>query len=632
MRVLAAALLLLIALTFIPNTYVTYSENVIPHINPEELSEEVNTYWLLLIYVGIFNELIKMNFTNVSIALQILNQTTLPKDLLYIFNRVNELINSTKEGIKTAKEHLDNATVLYSQGFYEHAFIECKKSAFYISKTNITINELKGALNELLKRLPVIPILREEIISLKSKLRDLIDELEELLKELLDEVLSLIELSQEEKLRYATVETKILIYVKPNPAVLGSFVNVYGFLLMINNTAIPNSSVKIFIEGIKSFKVLTDKKGFFNITFKLPYIYVGYITVKAIYIPYGKHAEVFKPCFNQTLLYLIYNKTKVLVEAPQYVYSTIPFNITIKVFPPSNRSFSLYINDNLFLSDMTYTNGTYVTSLVINSTKLKHKISVFVKPYKLFGPAYGEVYVELKFKPLETFIRIPSIILTPFKHEVSGFVMSEGSPVVNATVEVIFLNNIFKSKTSEEGFFSIFIEGFSYNIISYEKLIVRIKPLEPWIEKKELTYTTLVINVITSSITTFSVVALIASILIILRKEKEVITITRKPAKLELQKEVKEIVGVKEIVIIEFIKFLNVLAKIVGVNIRKEETLREYLSKVKTRISKRLWKYIEEIFFIIEKHLYSPVKIKAPSAVNSFIKKVRVVISELFEK
>lgn len=629
----ALALTFIVLVILVPATILASEPNVTPHENPEEAAEEIDSFWILTGYASVMNSILNLNFENSSSLMMMLNSSYVPQNLKYIFIRTLELLNETNIEIMFAKIYLDNATLLYSGELYADALREAAESLWYCSKANITIDELRDALEEFVKKLPETPLIKDKIVKKKGEVLELTGKLKELIHELAMEAYGIRKILEENKtLPRELVNTTITVNIVPEEAYLGSEVYVYGVLKAINGSVLGGRAVQVFIGNSSVAEAITNNDGFYDVYIRLPFVYVDRLPITVVYIPKGVDARHFRPCANMTYVNLVYFKTHVYVYVPEEAYPQIPFNIGITVDPSMVRDFKVYLDGSLILKGYTFDNGTYTSKLLVNTTGV-HEVLVYVEPLGIYGPAQTKSYFEVVLKNIDVYVNAPKYVIIPLEFTVSGKVISkEGLNISNALVKVSYLDNVFTAKTSADGSFNVNVRGFILNLYGPLKLFVKVKPYEPWFESKVIMLNIYSLNLVTSLLATLAVSFSIATIVRHYPKHRKIVVFIEEKPTIGKVEEKPAVVKVKDAIISEFIKLLSILAEFTGLSIGKSETLREFLSKIRGKVGRTPYRVLEEIFLTVEKHLYSPTKIKDSKRIEYFKKIVREVIHAISGK
>ena len=608
--------------------------NVIPHVNPNEIPEETSTLYILLVYSKAINALAKLDFKNTSSMIRVVYESFIPENLRYIVLRVNELLNSTSSDIKLAKKSLDNATLLYSIGLLEKALVEVDRCIWFIGRANITLNKLENAINELIQRLPVSPFIAHLVSKERSNIQSGLRSLRGTLSKLLSEALKLRSIVKE--VNYTKlIETRISVCVEPGRALLGSTVKIYGRLTIFNGTPLNGRVVKLFINGTLAGLSRTDGQGFYVFYYKVPFIYRDYLRVGVAYTPTGNDTKYFTPCFNETLVYLVYNKTCIKLYTPSTVYPSIPFTVSFRVYPSTRRFFKVYLNDKIIVKDYTDDTGFYKFNLSVDVSRRVHIVRVVVPPRGLLGPASTMKVLTIIFKRLNVDINLPEVVFNPIPFTITGRVYSDTGGLYNASITVVYCGRIFNTTTSVNGVFEVVVSGFSSIPLGYSDIHVHVKPVEVWFERKHL-----VLRVFTVNIASLSILTVSLGILVYLtyfrvvsrRRGKRLETISTTSsgiARSSVGESISGVLrGIRDTVITEFYSLVMVIGRVLGVRLEESDTLREFIFKLRGRVSERVYRLLFEIIVAVERHLYSPFKI-AGDALERFKRIVREVVYAL---
>lgn len=634
-RFVVSILVLILLLVVVESlVVVVLGYNVVPHVNPNEVSEETSTLYILLVYSKAINAITRFDFKNTSSMIKVVYESFIPENLRYIVWRVNELLNSTSNDIRLAKESFDNATLLYSIGLFRRALVEVNKCIWFTSRANITLDRLENAINELISRLPVNPLTAYFILREKYSIESGLRSLRSTISKLLSEALKL--RSTIRKVNYTKlVETRISVNVEPKRALLGSIVRVYGRLTILNGSPLSSRIVRLFINDTLVGLNKTDSRGFYVFYYKVPFIYRDCLSVRVAYTPTGSDTKYFTPCLNETLIYLIYNRTSIKLYTPSTVYPSIPFTISFRVYPSTRRLFRVYLNDKVIVEDYTSDDGFYKFNLSVEANHRIYIVRIVVPPRGLLGPASTMKVLTLVFKRLNIDVNVPKIVFNPIPFTITGRVYSNTNSIYNASIIVAYCGRVFNTTTNVNGVFKVVVLGFSSTPLGYSDIHVYVKPVEVWFERKHLVFRVFTVNMVSLSISTLSlsILAYLIYSRVISKRRGELLEVTSTTSSSIARSSVEEGIsgtlrGIRDTVIAEFYRLIIVVGRVLGVRLENSDTLREFIFKLKGRISERVYHLLFEIIVSVEKHLYSPYRIVG-KALEEFKRAVREVVYAL---
>jgi len=230
-------------------------------------------------------------------------------------------------------------------------------------------------------------------------------------------------------------------------------------------------------------------------------------------------------------------------------------------------------------------------------------------------------------------VSAPSLVFDPLPFTIGGRVFTRNGNVCNALVSVVYGGKVFNTTTDMEGCFRLDLSGFYTGLMGFSILTVNVEPSEPWIEAKTVAVKVFMVNLVVLPLLVvlfLTVLYLIYTRFIPRRRGveiapsvAEVSTVTGEtPRRLGVPSVSG---GVVDAVVAEFTRLLMFVCRVLGVGFGESETLREFASKLKGRVSESVYRVFLQVVLAVERHLYSPLKVRGGEEVERFKRLVRVV-------
>ncbi|MEM2452409.1 MAG: hypothetical protein QW481_05430 [Candidatus Methanomethylicia archaeon] len=553
------------------------------HVDPSQVKEEIpSSIQLLNIYFSIGESLLNLDFKSASNNLKILRDAYIPRDILYIFSRFNNLLNETLNYMNVTKYHVDLASKYITISDFVEAEKHIHKGYENIVLAKLRLNELQDASMEFSSRMRIPYANIQEVL---SKIWIGISELEKCIEDLRSRI---------EGLKPKLMRTFLEINVHPLRINYGEEITING-LLRCENGTLPFREVVISVGGEK-YIVETDRYGDYFLKCNVTE-YVSKIQVYVEYIPKGDDYGVYGYA-KSDIVYLDveFIKPKInIVVSPIKVKPLDKFNITINTIP--NLKLNILFFNNL-VSGYSDENGLFkLLNLIVPSNVYEgyYNISAENIPRDIIGPSKNNTIIMVyKLNP-EVRIDFPSIMLSgfPMQIKVSTNKFSKIS-IKSNDIGVTFVDEGLNVSSIIMIPITFLGEHVEFNVEVYAK--------EPYIKNYQTTIQIKIIN------TPATIILLTIPIIIILNHFK---TRRVKPSKIE-----EEVVTPKIVVMKEelppmkklFYDLIDLIRVLFGVVIKANDTIREYLSKLKPIIPQKLFNVLNRVLMGYEEAIYGEPK------------------------
>ncbi len=586
-------LLIIFLILFIP---IAEASKPPPHINPSQIPAKAYPTSLLHYYIDIFTGILYPGEYNISSLINLLKYSGYSSNIMYVVNRLNEYILLFNNYLNETKFHIDRAELLMNYSAYDEALNELEKAKYNIIKANMTYQEINPVLNELTSLIGRYT----EYTSVKKfhearvKLDKLLSTIEHLMTKLRNIIKMNYENAKENYELYFENKTRTYILFKLNTSSIwvGESIFLNG-ILTTENTSLPYRKILIKLYN-RSYTVLTNETGEFNIVLQVINIYKSRIRLDLFYTPKGNDSRLYTPSHNSTIINLSYINTSIDIYCDKIGYPGKPINITIHITPSETlRNTLIYIDDKLIKTQQSTDTLKIKYILPGNISLGKHVLKAVVSANGIYGSGLGIYMFTVEYKPvyLNTSLNTYLAIYPFTRVSVNGILYTDADrPLVNKTLEVYIGSQIIHVKTDSNGRFNIkfspplYLGSYRFNIY--------FKPDKPWFTYVSRTFT---IFIFPSHLLLIIPVLIAVLYYYIKRVNKEEI-VSEGEEKSETIFEEAKVEETKSIVSHGpaskyYMDILNILSK-KGYSIKPYETIREYYNRIRDYLgeySKKFW-------------------------------------------
>ncbi|MCI4457702.1 MAG: hypothetical protein JHC19_06490 [Desulfurococcaceae archaeon] len=556
------------------------SITLVRHIDPSTAREEISLDTLLNM-LSLYNEYImRREYSSAGEVLKTFNESYLPTSLRDVLNRVRDALNRLYDVFNTTDTLFKNAERYLNESS--------------IDNLNKTLNNIYDQLN--IARLYIIQFsdlvdtvyrynsmigegLRNTLSAINQTYNNYLTEYNDL-KKRLDEMTSA-----------GLIDTMITIDVHPRNVRAGENITIQGFLKDFYGKPLENKTVIIYI-GNMTFTSKTDSKGFYNTSLKVS-IYQEQAEVYAEYVPSSDDLYRYR-----------YSRSDLVIINISYIKPLLKVRVNTSEAVPGG-AFTLYVESNLSIYIEVRSGVVNITKLFVNkSIELSveipvnisegvYRITVYSYPDIGLAPVRAEVNITVYRSDVDFVIKSPSYVLAGFPAEIMIIPSVNSSLIINAPQNV-FIEHL------GEGFYRL-RTSFMYPGSEIDLLVMAV-PSDPG---HRITYTRVVIpvyNVFASSL----LVIFFGSVLYIgyTRVKREISLNLRKSTEKPVVERsfVKPSYATEEFSLIS--QLINMLEKISSTIFERSMTYREYLDKIRDRVSSSLYEFVEKIFRRIEEYIY----------------------------
>ncbi len=568
-----AALTLLILSFLLIAQAIAFADNDIPRqVDPSKVQEQ-NPYpsSLLQFYQGISRLISTGNF---SFALSQLNSTGLihiPSQLQFIYSRFNSLLSQAASQLQQVNSSIDKAQLLLQQGNPNAANSTIYQAYYQLSLANVTINQLMSASPQMESSfgLPSGQLQNQvnQLVSLESNYKSVLDSLAA-------RISNLIIALQTDR----AFSTRIFLNVSETQVYLGNNITLYGRLATSRNLPLANKNIQISSSSLAIRQnIQTDSQGNFQLSLQIPYVYTSYALITASYIPSGDDANTYLASSANLTVKLLYYQPSISLSAPHEVLPGSYLQVKGSL-SSSNSSISAIKLAAFGLQQTLQPANSSFTAVIPVPSQIQdgiYTIQASSEPSGLTAPASASSQIIVSRLNANLTFSSPAIIFGGQNLLVSGRAFSSnGTPLSGSMITAAFGNMFAQGKVNGDGSFELHISVPFLSTTGNGKIIVAISPSQPWVEQVSLSKN---ITAISPAAIIMPIAFLILGIALYQRRARPLNAIKEASAVFEPQERKRQL---SSDVVNKYMDILSRLEK-KGLRIRRSETLREYLQRVK---------------------------------------------------
>jgi hypothetical protein len=556
------------------------SITLVRHIDPSTAREEISLDTLLNM-LSLYNEYImRREYSSAGEVLKTFNESYLPTSLRDVLNRVRDALNRLYDVFNTTETLFINAKRYLNESSIDNLNKTLSNIYDQLNMARLYIIQFSDLVDTVYRYNSMIGGgLRNTLSAINQTYNSYLTEYNDL-KKRLDEMTSA-----------GLIDTMITIEVHPRNVRAGENITIQGFLKDFYGRPLENKTVIIYI-GNMTFISKTDSKGFYNTSLKVS-IYQEQAKVYAEYVPSSDDLYRYK-----------YSRSDLVIINISYIKPVLKVRVNTSEAVPGG-AFTLYIESNLSIYIGVRSGIVNITKLFVNkSIELSveipvnisegvYRITVYSYPDIGLAPVRAEVNITVYRSDVDFIIKSPSYILAGFPAEIMIIPSVNSSLIINAPQNV-FIEHL------GEGFYRL-RTSFMYPGSEIDLLVMAV-PSDPG---HRITYTRVVIpvyNVFASGL----LIIFFGSVLYIgyTRVKREISLSLRKSIEKPVVERsfVKSSYATEEFSLIS--QLINMLEKISSTIFERSMTYREYLDKIRDRVSSSLYEFVEKIFRRIEEYIY----------------------------
>ncbi|NLF87824.1 hypothetical protein GX563_03265 [Candidatus Bathyarchaeota archaeon] len=640
MRWLSLALIiLLLAPALVPCVIVAAQPTQIPHEDPSASQSTLDSLSFLSQYAQILSLTASGDYENASQLNELLSHITVPDDLKYIVDRYSNLTQQLINVLHDLDGTLNNASRLLDQNRLGEAKQTLDQAGVFVAKAQIILGDLKDATATLSQRLGVFSA------SAASQVRDAYNTLQGMLQRLQDlidlyhQLLSrTIQRMEETDVKHLT-DTSLTLNLNTTSSFVGSYLVASG-ALTANGSALSNREVVLYLDDGKVASASTDVNGAYSTLIRIPYKYVSYVTVYALYSPQSGDKDVYLGSVSADVkVQVLFYRTLLQVALPSVTYPGLSLNVNGNVtseegLPLTDRQIKLALDGQIILQATTGSSGdfSFNTKIAAQEKLGVHSLTVTVGSSGLYNSISVQGNMTVKKMASTLQISAPSTVILPSGLFVNGTIRSASGPLVDASVAIRFADTTVNVKSLRDGTFNATVDiPFSTVFAGNQKLTVVVVPNEPWQASAQQTTDIFVLNSVSLGIA----VACSLSVVLVMyfrlaghsrkrgQKAVEAASTFAVPTE-EITAQTNQgstvykmkFEGLRGRVLKAYAEALNLVQSVTGEGLMPNMTFREFLQLTKAKLGEAADSFLE-LTLLAEKSLYSqtdPVESEAEKA------------------
>jgi len=414
--------------------------------------------------------------------------------------------------------------------------------------------------------------------------------------------------------------TAITFKVDPATAFVGDTVQFYG-TLTADRDRLGSRQVSILLNGAQYAPVLTDKDGNFQGSLQIPYQYVPFLNLEALYVPEGNDRGVYLAAKSPTVrLRVLFYSAVLTLKLPDKAHPGRDMSIE-GAFEyddapvPGARTLEIYFDDNLIGRTEVGRDFTVKAALPVDAQLGKHTVTVLAPPAGRYAPVRAGGYVDIVRATPVIRLDMPAAAFFPGMVQIGGQVFSDLGPAAGAMVSISIGESSSRDITSADGSFNLrFSRGPGPELLGSQTVKVAVAPAEPWHSTASATGNIIVVNWLNLA----GIIGLMAVLGVALRRRLGGFVLNRPrfaghravpPVPTAVPAIIVE--GTKNAVehpphrlVVWYRRTVAIIQRVIGVVFGPQQTMREYLAAVLPRLGPA-GSMFAELTYKVERLLYS---------------------------
>ncbi len=605
----------------------------VPHEDPTTATGSLDKASLLLSYSRIINLAAGRQHRDAQDVLSELRHVDIPDELRYTIDRYSNLCQQLSTTTNNLESLLDEASTLLAHHQIDEAKQRLDNAEADIQGASSLLKDTEIATGTLSDHLGVVASPTSQIRQAHARLEGSIERL----RELIDTLRNLRHRLTERYVEMTGLTpTELSLSINPASVFIGDSITASGRL---SGDGQPLAKRNLTLTlGNQSIATSTGIDGLYVTKITIPYRYTDTITLTAAYEPTGDDTGIYlasqsPPVTINTMFY----RTLLEVSAPDIAYPGLSFTINGRVSSTGdniNRTVSVLLDDTRLAEETVAGQFSLEATPPEQALIGKHNLSIAIIPQGRYSGAAETRSINISRLPIHIDAQMPTLILLPKAIRISGRVYDQFGPVADTRVILKVKNSTSTAITSPDGSFTSIIKlailpesapltsnpfyvstpatesSFDLSLISAQEITIVVASLPPWHDPLKIKRQIFIINPL---IIGLMLVFLIALGLLIYRRsqtrvrEEKVIPQTQVielPAVTPLPEPKPRLTGIKGRILSAYRGGLEAVAKIIGVSMAPNVTLREFL-KMATLLSPTATIQFAELTAIAETALYS---------------------------
>lgn len=566
------------------------------HVNPSKtLEKNPPPDALFSIYSSAMNRMAAGDWESAREKFKLASRIYSTSELESLQSELNRSGVDLTSNLKKTFSNLENVEYYRSRMLLENALEEYGEAQFSLMKARNIVQNNTSLISELSDRMEAeVPSgLLENMNSLRKVLKKTSLAVENQGQQIKDD----------ENLR----ETTLTLQLGRQRAEPGSELEVSGMLKASNDQPLARRTIKIYIGENKAGKVVTGLEGRYSSAVEVPHIYRERVQVHAVYLPSGDDEDVFDSSASDFVdLTISFQTPSIALDAPEYTYLGKNFTVegSLLLDREGLSDFTVrleWLGDNFETETGPEGNFSFDLSVPSHASLGPKRMEVESLPKRTIGPENLEKTVSITSISSEISFDDPGTLFLGSDLTITGEVKVEGGEVEGSTAVLELGDKTVSTKVSEGGKFKVGVDTSLLTFSDQRSYSVYIYPEKPWIEGSSGNGNVTFLNPLSIALVSFAFV----SLLVFWWRSGETERAQHKEVKAAEEGPVEDVKGgglegIENL----FVRAVRIVAESTGLNLKRNQTIREYLSEVKSKLGEA-FKPFERLTLRFERRLYS---------------------------
>lgn len=415
-------------------------------------------------------------------------------------------------------------------------------------------------------------------------------------------------------------QTTVTLRIDPLTAFVGDTVDFSGSLTA-GEDRLSNRQINILLNGTPYVSVFTDESGNYNGTLQVPYEYIPYLNLEALYVPEGDDRGIYRAAKSPAVrLRVLFYSAVLTLKLPDKAHPGRDMSVEgvfkyVDAPVPDARTLEIYFDDNLIGRTEVGQDFAVKVTPPVDAQLGKHTVAVLAPPAGRYAPVRAGGYVDIVRATPVIRLDIPAAAFFPGVVHIGGQVLSDLGPAAGAGVSITIGESLSQDTTSPDGSFNLrFGRGPGLELLGSQTVKVAVTPVEPWHSTASATGNIIVVNWLNLA----GIIGLIAVLGVALRRRLRGFVLNR--PQFAGRRAVPPMPTTPPAIIVEetknaaehpphrlitwYRRTVAIIQRVIGVAYTPQQTMREYLALVLPRLGPA-GSIFAELTYKVERLLYS---------------------------
>ncbi len=576
-------------------------ENFPRHLNPSQVQEETPPPEALFsIYSGALSDMAVRDWDSALSNFDLADRIYSTESLQPTLSGINSSGIDFTKWMKKASRAVENARMFVKRIELERARKKLENARFYLAKAKQASQETSSSIDELASGLGIdLPRTVRENLREAERLMENYSQATENQSKVLDNDGT----PWGENLR----GTRLTLELEENQAVPGSEMGFSGELETEGGSPLEGKTIEIYVSDNKVMEIETRSDGRYSSSVKLPSIYRENIQVQSVYYPSHPQKENIAPSSSAfTTVDFLYEFPSLRVDVPSRAYPGKKIEIVGSVALDNRGLSGIKIRADLmgenYVSE-TGAEGEFSINISVptNASAGSKDLELKSLPQDNIAPENSvETVSVVKIDP-EISFTAPAISIMGMELTFEGEIKAGENALEDSEVVLNMGDKTVSTRASEGGEFEVSVRKSLFDLSGQQNYYIQVYPEEPWISDATRERKVTFLNPITISIILIAAVSLPAFLWSGGEDEQKFLRSTSSDRKETIENVDEGGLGGIEGV---FVGAMKAVGGATGLILKRNQTLREYLSYIKGKIGKA-YEPFERLSLKFEEHLYS---------------------------